>query len=163
MPAGRPTDYRDEFVDRVVELGKQGKHAYQIASALDIAIATLYRWAEEKPEFKDALTRAMTHSKSKAIDYIHDNISNPDCQSKLVELNAKFMNDVQYSREWDASLADPIKMFDVLLREFNRGMRSAESIERVSKVLLSRITAEQEIEIAPKIKMIEERLGITLK
>lgn len=58
MPAGRPTDYRPEMCDQVVELGRQGKSHAQIAASLDVARQTLRNWADEHPEFLAAITRA---------------------------------------------------------------------------------------------------------
>jgi hypothetical protein len=58
-PVGRPTLYRPEYCERVVELGKQGKSRVQIADALDLnSRSTLDDWAEVHPEFSEALTRA---------------------------------------------------------------------------------------------------------
>lgn len=58
MPAGRPTDYRDEYCARVVELGREGKSHAQIAAALDVSRQTLHNWANAHPEFLDAITHA---------------------------------------------------------------------------------------------------------
>lgn len=55
---GRPTDYRPEFCEQVVELGREGKSHAQIAAALDVARQTLHNWADAHPEFLDAITRA---------------------------------------------------------------------------------------------------------
>ena len=57
-PVGRPTDYKPEFCDEVVQFGKQGKSITQIACLLDVGKATVYRWEEQFPEFRDALIRA---------------------------------------------------------------------------------------------------------
>ena len=54
----RPTDYRPEFCEQVIELGRQGKSITQMACALDVAKSTLYLWEQNIPEFSDALTRA---------------------------------------------------------------------------------------------------------
>jgi len=58
MPAGRPTDYRPEFCERVLELGREGKSHAQIAANLGVARKTLYEWQERYPEFGDAMTHA---------------------------------------------------------------------------------------------------------
>ena len=47
MPAGRPTDYRPELCEAVIELGKQGKSLVQMAAALDITKQTLLVWEKE--------------------------------------------------------------------------------------------------------------------
>lgn len=64
MPAGRPSLYDPAFCDRVIELGRQGKSKVQIAVALDVVRMTLDNWANDHPEFMDALTRARELSQS---------------------------------------------------------------------------------------------------
>lgn len=58
MPAGRPTDYKAEYCERVIELGKLGYSHAMIASELGVARNTLYNWQNEIPEFLSAITHA---------------------------------------------------------------------------------------------------------
>lgn len=55
---GRPSTYHPKFCNRVIELGSKGKSKTQIAAAIGVEGATLYRWANEHGQFRDALTRA---------------------------------------------------------------------------------------------------------
>ena len=55
---GRPAEYRQEFCERIIELGKAGSTATQMACELDIAKSTLYEWAKSFPEFSVAFSRA---------------------------------------------------------------------------------------------------------
>lgn len=64
MAGGRPTDYREEFCIKVIELGKQGFSKVQIAAELDVAKATIQNWEKEHPEFLASMTRAMTFSQA---------------------------------------------------------------------------------------------------
>ena len=58
MPAGRPTDYKPEYCQEVMALGRAGKSKTQIAVALDTSKASLDRWSDAHEEFRTALTRA---------------------------------------------------------------------------------------------------------
>lgn len=58
QPIGRPSEYRDEYCERVIELGKEGKSRAEIASALNCSRTTLAAWEAEHPDFLDALHRA---------------------------------------------------------------------------------------------------------
>lgn len=58
MPAGRPTKYKPEYCERVIELGRAGKSRAQTCAILDIAIETLANWEKAHPEFLAATTRA---------------------------------------------------------------------------------------------------------
>lgn len=55
---GRPTEYRKEMCEQVIELGRQGKSHCQIAAVLDVGRDTLYAWADAHPDFSYAITRA---------------------------------------------------------------------------------------------------------
>lgn len=54
-PVGRPTDYRPEMCQQVIDLGKEGKSKAQIAAALGKSRQTLENWSAEYPDFLDAL------------------------------------------------------------------------------------------------------------
>lgn len=55
MLAGRPTDYREEFCDKVVELGREGKTIAEMAAALDVNRATVKDWTTKYPAFSSAV------------------------------------------------------------------------------------------------------------
>ena len=64
MPAGRPTDYRQEYCEKVIELGRDGKSFAQMCSHFDIARSTIDEWARVHPEFSEALSRAKAHAQA---------------------------------------------------------------------------------------------------
>ncbi len=64
MPGGRPTDYKEEYCNSVIEFGRQGFSRVQMAAELEIAKATIQNWEKEHPEFLAAMTRAMTLSQA---------------------------------------------------------------------------------------------------
>jgi transposase-like protein len=60
-PVGRPTLYDPALCEKVVELGKLGKSTEAIGSIIGVGTATLYRWRDEHPEFREALELAKDH------------------------------------------------------------------------------------------------------
>ena len=64
MPLGRPTDYRPEYCQRVIEMGKDGKSFAQMASEFEITRSTIDLWGEKHDEFREALSRARTDSQT---------------------------------------------------------------------------------------------------
>lgn len=59
MPAGRPTDYRPEYCERVIELGRLGMSVVEMAADIGVARNTLEQlWPAANPEFLQALTHA---------------------------------------------------------------------------------------------------------
>lgn len=63
-PAGRPTLYKEEYCEQVVELGKLGKSYEQISGELNIAVRTLYLWRDTYPEFMQAMEDAKGYEQS---------------------------------------------------------------------------------------------------
>lgn len=59
---GRPTKYRPEMCEQVVEWGKLGKSRAWMASELDVSKSTVQLWEAEHPDFSAAMTRAMAHA-----------------------------------------------------------------------------------------------------
>lgn len=54
-PVGRPSLYDPAYCEQAIELGKIGKSTEAIGAMLGVGTATLYRWREEHPEFREAL------------------------------------------------------------------------------------------------------------
>lgn len=64
MAGGRPSDYRSEYCEQVIEFGKLGLSVAQMASRLDTSKQTLLRWVDANPEFHDAMEIARSHSQA---------------------------------------------------------------------------------------------------
>ena len=54
-PVGRPSLYDPAYCEQAIELGKIGKSTEAIGAILGVGTATLYRWRDEHPEFREAL------------------------------------------------------------------------------------------------------------
>jgi len=55
---GRPTAYRPEYCERIVELASEGYSLAAVAGKLGVARDTLLAWTYDHPEFKEATARA---------------------------------------------------------------------------------------------------------
>lgn len=58
----RPSEYKQEFCEQVIEYGKQGKSLAWIAAELDVSRECIYEWMRVHPEFSDAMSAARNHS-----------------------------------------------------------------------------------------------------
>lgn len=59
MGAGRPSDYRPEYCERVIELGKNGASIVEMAAEIGVDRKTLEQsWTAAYPEFLQAFTCA---------------------------------------------------------------------------------------------------------
>lgn len=57
-PGGRPTDYRPEYCDLVIETMAEGLSLTAFAGRIRVARETVYAWIEAHREFSDAVSRA---------------------------------------------------------------------------------------------------------
>ena len=57
-PVGRPSTYDPAYCEQAIELGKLGKSTEAIGAIIGCGTATLYRWRDEHPEFREALELA---------------------------------------------------------------------------------------------------------
>ena len=61
---GRPAIYRVEHCKRIIELGELGFSQAQMAADIGIAKATINLWAQQYPDFMNALSHARTLSQA---------------------------------------------------------------------------------------------------
>lgn len=100
-PGGRPTVYREEYCNTVVELGALGKSKAQIAAALGVARNTLDNWAEANPEFLRAITHARDLSMAWWEDKAQDGLDKPGFNANLWSrsMAARFPDDYTERRK----------------------------------------------------------------
>jgi hypothetical protein len=55
MPRGRPTSYKPETAEQARKLCLMGATDIEVADFFSIHVATLYRWSQQHPEFREAL------------------------------------------------------------------------------------------------------------
>lgn len=101
----RPTDYRPEYCEQVVELGRAGKSHAQIAAALDVARQTLHNWADEYPEFLDAIKRARDLSQAWFEDKGQDGLEKPGFNASLwaKQVSCRFRDDYTDKQQTELS------------------------------------------------------------
>jgi hypothetical protein len=58
MPAGRPSKYQPAYAEEVVTFCAQGYSLTAFAGSIDVARSTINEWADEHPEFSEAVSRA---------------------------------------------------------------------------------------------------------
>jgi hypothetical protein len=62
MPAGRPTDYKPEYCDKLVKHMAEGFSFEAFGGVVGCAASTLYVWEKLHPEFKDAKREGVSKS-----------------------------------------------------------------------------------------------------
>lgn len=55
MPAGRPTDFREAYVDSAKKLARLGATDKEVADFFDVDVRTIYRWKNAHTKFSQSL------------------------------------------------------------------------------------------------------------
>lgn len=58
----RPSTYKEEYCDVVIEVGKGGGSVAEMALACDCVKSSLYEWAKKHEDFSNAFMRAKVHA-----------------------------------------------------------------------------------------------------
>jgi len=82
-PVGRPSKYKPEFCQEIIELGKLGKSIAQMAAHFDVDKASIFRWSEEDADFRTALARAKAHSQTWWENAAQQNMDNRNFNAQL--------------------------------------------------------------------------------
>lgn len=124
---GRPSKYKPEYCERVIELGKEGKSLTQIAVALDVSKATIIYWSDNYIEFSTALTRAKECEQAwweaKGMDGLTADRFNSAVWSK--SMSARFRDDYTERRELAGVPDRPIETKEVSRRDLARSIAFA--------------------------------------
>jgi hypothetical protein len=64
MAGGRPTKYEEKFCKTVIDVGSYGGWLSEMAEACDVHRSTMDEWAENYPQFSEALSRAKQKAQS---------------------------------------------------------------------------------------------------
>lgn len=83
MPAGRPSLYKPEYCETVIEVGQDGGSLTKMAVECNVDRKTLDDWAAAHEEFSAALTRARQLSLMWWEDKAKENVDNPKFNSSL--------------------------------------------------------------------------------
>ena len=116
LKVGRPTLYRPEYCEKVIELGREGKSLVQMAAHFDVSRPTISEWASEHPEFSKALDRAKVHAQNwwenQAQTGMHAKVFN----SKIweVSVRARFREDYTERKEVSGPNGGPMQVTHAL-------------------------------------------------
>ncbi len=101
MAGGRPTKYKKEYCERIVEYMREGRTFDQFAAEIDVHIDSIHEWAKKHKEFSEAKKKAEKRSKAFWEDILHrvalgvpiksgDKILRPDRTSLIFLMKCRF-------------------------------------------------------------------------
>lgn len=161
-PVGRHTDYKPEYCERVIEMGKKGYAVVEMAAELGYCNKTLCYWANQFEDFCKAFTRAKILSQAHYVRTNRENLTNKDYQFKATEFHMKFFHGMREERlysipGWDDSLSVEEKC-DMIINQVAIGEMPTEQGEGLVRMVCARAGLKIE-EIETKVNTLLEKLG----
>ena len=98
---GRPTDYVPERIEDFLKNVRSGLPVQRAASMVGITKSTLYRWAQEYSDFKDAVEQAEAEYQAFALGTVNEGIANGDGHLAMKLLGARFSDEYATSKKVD--------------------------------------------------------------
>ena len=116
LKVGRPTLYRPEYCETVIELGREGKSLVQMAAHFDVSRPTISEWASEHPEFSKALDRAKVHAQNWWENQAQTGMYARGFNSKVweVSVRARFRDDYTERKEVSGPNGGPVQVTHAL-------------------------------------------------
>jgi len=72
MPAGRPSDYKEEYNEQVVKLCRLGATDKEIADFFGVCEKTINNWKNEHPKFLQSIKEGKEYSDMKVADSLYN-------------------------------------------------------------------------------------------
>ncbi len=91
-PIGRPTDYRPEYDQRIIEVMQEGASLVEFCAEIGVSRETPYEWARVHPSFSDAFTRARLLCQSWWEKQGRENLSDEFCDGSGKKFNDRLWN-----------------------------------------------------------------------
>ena len=139
-PVGRPSLYKPEYCDMVVELGKEGHSLTATAAILGFPKATLQGWGQAHEDFAAALTRAQELSQLWWEEQGRRGLYADKFQAAVwkASMAARFREDYTERKEVTGAGGGPIKLQAVTLPVDEMDDEDVEQIEAVLTAALEK-------------------------
>ena len=98
---GRPTDYVPKRIEDFLKNVRSGLPVMRAGAMVGIAKSTLYRWAEQYSDFKEAIDQAESEYQAFALGTVNDGIANGDGHLAMKLLGARFGDEYATSKKVD--------------------------------------------------------------
>ena len=143
-PVGRPTKYKPEFCEQIIELGKEGKSIAQMASFFDVDKASIYDWAAQHEDFSTALARAKAHSQTWWEDKAQVHLGSRDFNAQLwlKSVASRFRDDYTERTQTEVSGRDGAPMQIETTAKVDTRSLDAEQREALKLALQSAIESD---------------------
>jgi hypothetical protein len=105
---GRPTKYHPMYCEAIIDFMAEGYSATAFAGSILVSRSTVYKWADEHPEFSDALKVGQARSAVWWEDCLRDNAmtGQGNATSAIFGLKNRVAHDWRDKRDLDLSSTD---------------------------------------------------------
>lgn len=154
--------YDPKYCEEIIELGKKGYTTYSFAAHCNVHRTSLYDWAGQHPEFKEALEAATRHSRAFLEQQVADNLGNKNFQVKGAEFLARYMHQVHEGRLLKSGITKDMSYTEKTQQIIMAGEQGKLSVDEVMKLCQATANAAK-VEENEKLKDELFRIKVLLK
>jgi hypothetical protein len=101
---GRPSEYKEEYCDQVIDLMKEGASKAEVCLELNCSFQTFLNWQSQKPDFLEAVKRGLHLSKGKweqmGRKAAFGNVENFNATAWIFNMKNRFGKMDDFSEKW---------------------------------------------------------------
>jgi len=159
---GRPTDYKPEFDDKIIELAKKNWSMWEIAAEFEVAYKTMWCWTEKQDSFRNAYARAKTIQTGGILKEIRENADNRNynhnCPNMRLKYEAGFLEQPKV-RIKGISKGSHSDKANKVLDEIEEGNLTADDASKMTNVVATIAKIDEVTELRDKVEKLEEAEG----
>ena len=114
MPAGRPTKYKPEFCEVVINVGKEGGSLAKMAVECGVSMSTFQDWQQEWPKFRAAVKAGRLHSQVKweemGMNGTFDKDAGLSASAFIFQMKNRFPHDYRDKIDHDVDVSGEIEV-----------------------------------------------------
>lgn len=161
MPAGRPTDYKPEYCEQVIELARAGNSRAGICLNLQISRATLNNWMNEHKDFLDAVHLSdeffQAWLETRPISYGFSKEFNSDCWKTLMRHHCKLSHSRLLSLPELRDAKTYQEQATAIKQLVSTGVISADEAAKLSNIVTSQIKIDEATEFTQRLDALENQ------
>lgn len=159
---GRPTDYRPEFDERIIELAKKEWSMYEIAAEFEVSHVTMWRWTESVESFCKAYARAKTIQTAAIMRGMRRNVDNKNYNDRIAQLRLRHeagLIDAQKVNIKGISKGTLNDKTQKVFEEAEKGEMVADDMLKITNAIAVAAKIDEVTDLRDKVEKLEELQG----
>lgn len=159
---GRPTEYKEEYDTRIIELAKKELSMWEIAAEFEVCYKTMWSWTHAVDSFRKAYARAKTIQTGLIMKEVRENKDNRNYNHNLPNMRLKYeagLGEQAKIQIRDIAKGTHSQKANKVLCEIEEGNLTADDAAKITNVVATIAKIDEVTELRDKVEKLEECEG----